>query len=453
MTGLTFLGAAKTVTGSKYVLDIGDRRILVDCGLFQGPKDLRAKNWAPLSEAPASIDAVLITHAHLDHTGYLPLFVKQGFKGRIYLSHSTAALAEIIVTDSARIQEEDAEYANKKGFSKHKPALPLYTVEDAQNAFSRFSPVDFNQDVKFSNNVTARFQPGGHILGASIVTVFDGKTSVSFSGDLGRTDDIVMLPPATLKHTDYLVVESTYGEREHDSGKPEDELEQVLTPVLKRKGVALIPAFAVGRTQAVLLCLYRLKKAGRIPDVPVYLNSPMAISVTELYAARPGEHRLTKEEIEGMCNVATYINSVEDSKKLNDQKGPMIILSASGMLEGGRILHHIKTFGPDANNAIIFTGYQAAGTRGRALSSGVKDIKIHGEMVSILAEIKFIGSLSAHADKQQLIEWMSQLSEAPKRVFITHGEEQSANALKQEIGKTLKFKCLVPDPEQYVDLK
>jgi metallo-beta-lactamase family protein len=452
MAGITFFGAAKTVTGSRYLLEMAGKRILVDCGLFQGPRALRDKNWEPFLEDAASIDAILITHAHLDHSGYLPLIVKQGFKGHIFLSHSTAALAQIIVMDSAKIQEEDAAYANKKGFSKHKPALPLYTIEDAEKAFLQFSPVDFNHDVKIGEQITARFSYGGHILGASIVTVFDGKIAISFSGDLGRNDDTIMMPPQSIKHSDYVTVESTYGDRQHSDLSPEDELEQAINPVLARGGVVLIPAFAVGRTQSVLLCLYHLKKNGRIPDVPVYLNSPMAINVTELYAAHASEHRLKPDDVAGMCNVATYITSVEESKKLNEQRGPMIILAASGMLEGGRILHHIKVFGPDSKNAIVFTGYQGVATRGRTLSTGKRDIKIHGQVVRVEAEIKEIVSMSAHSDKKQLIEWLSHFEQPPKQVFITHGEEESALSLKKEIEASLKYKCLVPNPEQYVKL-
>jgi metallo-beta-lactamase family protein len=453
MTTLTFYGAAKTVTGSKYLLEMSGKKILVDCGLFQGMKELRLKNWQTPDFDPAQIDIVLLTHAHIDHSGYLPLLVKNGFKKKILCTQGTKDLCEILLTDSGRIHEEDAAYANRKGFSKHKPALPLYTEEDAKRCLRQFQAIDYDEEVKLGGVLSACFSSAGHILGASFVRVFDQKTSITFSGDLGRPHDLLMLPPGLLKHSDYLVMESTYGGRHHEVNDVLDDLEAVVVRTTRRGGVTLIPAFSVGRTQEVMYCLYLLRKSGRIPAIPIYLDSPMSISVTQLYQRHLGEHRLNAQQCRGMADVAEYIHSVQQSKELDKKSDPMILISGSGMLDGGRILHHLKVFGEDPKNTLLLTGFQGAGTRGARLLAGEGSVKIHGAPVLINAELCTLDNLSAHADQGEILHWLSHLSEAPRKVFITHGEASNSEDLKAAIEKKLGWPCHVPDLLEKVTLR
>jgi metallo-beta-lactamase family protein len=441
---ITFVGAAGTVTGSKYLVDLAGTRLLVDCGLFQGLKRLRERNWRPLPFDIASIDAVVLTHAHLDHSGYLPLLVKQGFKGPVYCTEGTRALCGILLPDSGHLQEEDARYANRKGFSKHRPALPLYTQEDAERSLARLRPVATDQSMAVTADVAVRFRPVGHILGAASVELAIGDERLVFSGDVGRPDDPVMRPPRPLSRADHLVVESTYGDRRHPETDPAEALARIVSATIERDGVVLIPSFAVGRAQTLLHLIDRLRRDGRVPlDVPVFLNSPMAINATEIFCAHQDEHRLTSEQCRAMCNVATYVNSVEESKALNERRGPMIIISASGMATGGRILHHLKAFAGEPRNTILFAGYQAAGTRGEALLQGAKEIKIHGQQHRVRAEVTQISGLSAHADYQELIEWLRPVS-APARTFITHGEPRASAALQAHLEKALGWRSETP---------
>ncbi|HZW51206.1 MAG TPA: MBL fold metallo-hydrolase, partial [Rudaea sp.] len=377
---IQFLGAAGTVTGSKYLITQADNRVLVDCGLFQGLKNLRLRNWAELPFEPASISAVVLTHAHLDHSGYLPLLVKRGYTGPVYCTPATAELCKILLPDSGHIQEEDAEYANRGGFSKHHPALPLYTEEDAMRCLRQLRTVDFNEDFAIGPGLQGRFTPAGHILGAACVTVTGTAGKLVFSGDLGRPHDGIMNPPAPLSDADYIVVESTYGDRTHPSVDALDELAQIILRTVNRGGCVIVPAFAVGRTQTLLHFIHQLKAQGRIPSqLPVFLNSPMATDVTTLYERFGSELRLPKSEVAAMCRAATFVNSVEQSKRLNTLRNPMIIVAASGMATGGRVIHHLKAFAPDPRNTILFSGYQAAGTRGAAMLGGAKEIRIHGQ--------------------------------------------------------------------------
>ncbi len=449
---LTFLGATGTVTGSKYLLNSGSKRILIDCGLFQGLKQLRLKNWAKLPINPKDVDAVVLTHAHIDHTGYLPLFVKNGFSGKVYCSEATRDLCEILLPDSAHLQEEEAEYANRRGFSKHHPALPLYTKEDAQRALELLTPVDFEQDVDLGDGLTVRFSPNGHILGSAFVRIHNQKTSILFSGDIGRPNDILMKAPVRIKQADYLVVESTYGNRLHDLGDPQVKLAAVINQTAKRKGVVVIPVFAVGRAQELLYYIHLLKSSGAIPDVPVYLNSPMAVDATEIFHNHRGEHRLTPEQCSALCHTAHMVNSVEESKRLNETKGPMIILSASGMASGGRVVHHLKAFAPNPNNTILFVGFQAAGTRGAAMLAGVESIKIHGEYVPVRANVEYISNLSAHADYSEILDWLRGFETPPKKTFITHGEPIAADAMRIHIEEELHWQVIVPDYLETVSL-
>jgi metallo-beta-lactamase family protein len=443
---ITFLGATHTVTGSKYLLESDGRRVLVDCGLFQGLKELRLRNWAALPVDAASIDAVVLTHAHIDHSGYLPLLVKQGFAGRVHCTEATRALCDILLADSAHLQEEQADHANRHGYSKHRPALPLYTQADATRALRRLAPVAFERDFAPVAGVRCRLLPAGHILGAAMAMIeVEGRT-VLFSGDLGRARDPVMRPPATVARADDVIVESTYGDRRHAAADPADALTAVVTRTAARGGTVLVPSFAVGRAQALLLLLHRLKSEHRIPpSLPVYLNSPMAADVTALYVRHRNEHRLTLEDCEAMCRAVTVVASADDSKALNANPWPKVIVAASGMATGGRVLHHLRALAPDARNTILFSGFQAEGTRGRTMLDGAGSIKLLGDIVPVHAEVIAIDTLSAHADYVETLDWLAHLDRAPARVFVTHGETAAAQALAARIGERFGWPCTVPD--------
>ncbi|MDD2832889.1 MAG: MBL fold metallo-hydrolase [Methylotenera sp.] len=450
---LKFLGATGTVTGSKYLLKSGEKRILVDCGLFQGLKHLRLKNWEKLPVNPKQIDAVVLTHAHIDHSGYLPLLVKNGFSGRVYCTEATRDLCEILLPDSAHLQEEEAEYANRRGFSKHHPALPLYTQEDALKALSQMVAVGYEQDVLLADDLILRFSPNGHILGSAFVRIHNQRTSVLFSGDIGRSQDILMHPPAQIKKTDYLLLESTYGNRLHETDDPQLKLAAMINKTVQRKGIVLIPVFAVGRAQELLYYIHLLKTSGAIAqDIPVYLNSPMAVDATEIFIRHQSEHRLTPEQCRALSRTAHMVNSVEESKALNESTGPMIILSASGMASGGRVVHHLKAFAPNPKNTILFAGFQAAGTRGAAMLDGAESIKIHGEYIPVRAEVQLISNLSAHADYAEILAWLGGFEAPPKRTFIVHGEPVAADAMRHHIEEKLNWQVDVPDYLETVKL-
>jgi metallo-beta-lactamase family protein len=450
---IRFLGATNTVTGSKYLVSAGTRKILIDCGLFQGYKQLRLRNWAPLPVAPREIDAVILTHAHIDHSGYLPLFVKNGFRGKIYCTHATRDLCEILLPDCGHLQEEEARYANRHGFSKHAPALPLYSRADAELALRSFRPVEFARRIELGSELALELSPSGHILGSAFVALSAKGRSIVFSGDLGRRDDPIMRDPATFQEADYLVIESTYGDRLHAREDPATKLGEILNRTFSRGGVVVIPAFAVDRTQTLLHYIAQLKAAGTIPrSVPVYLNSPMAANVTRIFLEHHAEHRLNGEQCAAMCGVAHIVNSVEESERLNTQSGPLVIISASGMATGGRVVHHIKAFGPDARNTILFAGFQAGGTRGAAMVAGAASVKIHGAYVPIKAEIATLDNLSAHADYAETLEWLANFRSAPRATFVTHGEPAAADALRLRIKERFGWQCHVPDYLESFDL-
>ncbi|HTN42667.1 MAG TPA: MBL fold metallo-hydrolase [Nitrospiria bacterium] len=450
---ITFLGATGTVTGSKYLIVSGSRKVLVDCGLFQGFKQLRLRNWESLPISPAEIDAVVLTHAHLDHSGYLPLLVKEGFSGRILGTPATRDLCAILLPDSGFLQEEDAEHANKHRYSKHSPALPLYTRQDALQSLRQFSILDYERDLDLGGGLTVRLLPAGHILGSAFVLLRNNITSILFSGDLGRPHDLIMKPPAAVRKTDYLVIESTYGNRLHDPTDPKAALAAVIHRTVERGGVLLIPSFAVGRTQSVLYYIHLLKSEGAIPDIPVYLNSPMAIEATDLYLRDAVGHQLTPSQCRAMCGAAHFVNSVEESKRLNGFPPPMIVISASGMATGGRVLHHIKAFAPDPRNTILFVGYQAGGTRGEAMTHGAPSVKIHGEYIPVRAEVVALEGLSAHADYAEIMDWLGHFDEPPAKTFITHGEPPAADALRHRIEEQRGWRCRVPDYLERAELK
>lgn len=449
---ITFLGATGTVTGSKYLVSTEKSKVLVDCGLFQGLKQLRLKNWKPLPVDPATIDVVVLTHAHIDHTGYLPLLVKNGFSDKVYCSEATLALCEILLPDSAYLQEEEARYANMRGFSKHNPALPLYTQEDAERALELLVPVPFEQEVEVTEGVSVKFLPAGHILGASLIMMRNEGKSILFSGDIGRLHDPLMLSPAIVRQADYLVLESTYGNRLHDKEDPEIKLAEIINRTYQRGGVLVVPVFAVGRAQELLYYIQSLKDKRQIPDIPVYLNSPMAVDATAIFMHHCDLHKLSPDQCEMVANSARMVNSVEESRSLNEIGHPVIILSASGMASGGRVVHHIKAFGPDPRNTILFTGYQAVGTRGAAMLDGAESVKIHGEYVPINAEVEQISNLSAHADYSEIMEWLHHFEKPPVTTFIVHGEPVAADAMRHHIEEKLHWEVTVPDYLETIEL-
>ena len=449
---LRFLGATGTVTGSRYLIEHAGKRILVDCGLFQGYKELRVRNREPFPVPPDTIDIVLLTHAHLDHSGYVPALVRDGFRGDVVTSLGTAELCTLLLPDSAHLLEEEAQHAARHKWSKHEKPTPLYTVDDAERSLSQFRTAPFNEDLSIAPGVTARFTHAGHILGASQLHLDIAGTSIHFTGDLGRVDDALMIPPAPYEGSDVLVTESTYGDRTHPPADAEKELGPVLARVLNRGGTVVIPAFAVGRTQALLLHVSRLMKSGVIPRVPVYVNSPMAVNASEMYERHQEEHRVSKEEFADMYEVAHLVRTVEESKALNEKTGPMIIISASGMITGGRVLHHIVAFGEDPTNAILLSGYQAGGTRGAVLASGQRSLRIFGRDVAIRAEVIQLESLSGHADAQQIVDWMRTSPQPPRMTYVTHGEPQSADAMRWRISSELGWPVHVPHPGETVDL-
>ncbi len=451
-TQLTFLGATGTVTGSKYLLKKGSATILVDCGLFQGLKALRLRNWEPLPFKAGSINAVVLTHAHIDHSGYLPLLVKKGFRGSVYCTRATFDLCKLLLPDSGHLQEEQARFANKHRFSRHKPALPLYTAEDAQLALEHFVPLEYDTPKRLDNGMAFRLLPAGHILGASIVAFEGAGPRIVFSGDLGRHDDPIMRAPTPVARADFLVVESTYGNRLHARLDPEAELAAHVERAVGRGGAVVIPAFAVGRAQHLLHLLARIKARGKLDGVPVYLNSPMAINATRIFQHYRHEHRLSTEECRAACSVATMVNTPQESMALNLRRGPMIIISASGMATGGRVLHHLEAFAPDARNMILLAGFQAAGTRGASLAGGAEAIKVHGQYVPVRAEVVTLDGLSAHADYAGILEWLGGFESAPGRTFITHGEPAAADELRRRITESLKWDCSVPDYMDRVEL-
>jgi metallo-beta-lactamase family protein len=463
MANIKFLGATGTVTGSKFLVDAGKTRILVDCGMFQGPKSLRLLNWEAFPVPPTSIDHIILTHAHIDHAGMLPVAVRDGFQGNVWCTHGTQELCEISLMDAAHLQEEDARFANKKGFSKHKPALPLYTTQDAARSIEHLKSIDYDSETKLSNGTSICLRDAGHILGSAIVeaNLIDGERPVRivFSGDLGRYNALILRDPSPIDEADYLVVESTYGDRRHEKEEASDEIAAIVNETAHRGGMLIIPAFAIGRTQTLLYVLRDLKSRGAIPDLPVFLDSPMAVSVTELFCRHMGEF---DEEAQRLYNATGYcpvlcpnlrfVRTTQESQELNNIRYPAIIISASGMVTGGRILHHMKYRLPDPRNTVLFVGYQAMGTRGQIILSGAREIKIHGEMVPVRARTRTIESFSAHADSSEIMRWLKTFKKAPKMTFVVHGEPRASEAMAGEIKQALGWKTHIPSYLENFDL-
>ncbi len=448
---LTFLGAAGTVTGSKYLLQANNTAILIDCGLFQGLKQLRVLNWEKFPVDPLSIDLVLITHGHLDHVGHLPRLVKEGFNGPIWCTSPTSEIAKVILEDSAKIQEEEAEHANRFGYSKHKEALPLYDLNDVQKTIPLFASQPIKQWIKVTDNIQVRFCYNGHIVGATYIELKINGKLITFSGDIGRMKDPLLYPPELPRETDVLVMESTYGNRVHPPDA-EVQLAKAIIESCSKDGTILVPSFAVERTQLLMFLLWKLKKNKAIPEVPVYMDSPMGRNVLEIFHRHPEWHRLSKEECTEMCRDIIRVKTMEETMKLVADHHPKIIIAGSGMATGGRILTYFEHYLNDKAATILLVGYQAEGTRGRQLLDGAHEIKLRGKFFKVRASVINVEGLSAHADQKELIHWMSSLSKPPKYILITHGEPASARALQEKIRQVYNWETAIPHLNQSIDL-
>ena len=449
---LTFLGAANTVTGSRYLVETDSSRVLIDCGLDLGVKSRRNRNWRALEVDPRSLDAVILTHAHIDHSGMLPALVRDGFSGPIYATPPTIDLCEILLPDAAHLQEEDARYANRKGYSKHRPALPLYTIADAELALERLEPIEFHEEAR-AGGIGFQFQRAGHILGAASVRLWGDSSSVLFSGDLGRDDDLLMPAPDPPADADFVVVESTYGDRCHERHPPIETLAEIVEDATERSGILLIPSFAVGRAQTLLYCLHEVFRRELATRVPVFVNSPMATRVTDLFRMSAPEHRLSRSQSDSICGVARFVQSVDESRALVERSGPAVIISASGMATGGRVLHHLKTVAPNSRNTILLPGFQAPGTRGDALAHGAQTIKIHGERIPVRARVRQLDIYSAHADQAGILDWLGATSRPPRGIFVTHGEPVAADTIRMLASERLGVPAIAPDLLDAVDLE
>jgi len=449
---IRFLGATGTVTGSRYVVQHDGAKLLIDCGLFQGLKALRQKNWEAFSFDPSALDAVVLTHAHLDHSGYLPRLMREGFRGPIYCTPATRDLAAILLPDSAKLQEADAERANRHGYSKHKPAEPLYTSEEAEAVLKQFQPQPVHTPFTVGRLQIA-FSPVGHILGAASIRIAgDGKT-LTFSGDVGRSNDPLMQPPEPLSATDFLVLESTYGDRRHVADDAKHRLGQIVRETVLRGGTLMMPAFAVGRAQTLLHLLTELRASGDIPAVPVYLDSPMATDVSHILCRYQSEHRLSESECKALCSGVTYVRDANDSRKLAQNRNPKIIVAGAGMLTGGRILHHLEAFGGDHRSTLVIAGYQADGTRGRALLNGDRTVKVYGDYVTVNCHLETLDGLSGHADYVELGDWLATLPSPPRRLFLTHGEPTAARSMQRYLSERFGWTVELPEEGDEVALQ
>jgi metallo-beta-lactamase family protein len=459
---LSFHGAAGTVTGSRFLVETGTTRFLVDAGLFQGLKKLREMNWAKLRFDPASLDFILLTHAHIDHTGFLPRLTQHGFRGPVRATRASLALSRLLLMDAAKIQEEDAAFANRKGFSKHHPALPLYTSEDAERAISLIDPLSYGDWIEPAAGVRASFSNAGHILGAATIELrlrtAGGELSIVFSGDVGRYGAPLHSDPDPVPECDVLVMEATYGDREHDQSPMADQIRDAVLTAIERRGTVLIPSFAVGRAQLVTLLLRRLIHGGELPEIPIHIDSPMAVDATRIYEQHLRDLSLdSASDEDGFGRLVPknvqFHRTVEDSKKLNLLPGPRIIISASGMLTSGRVLHHLKRLLPEEKNLILLVGFQAAGTRGRAMMDGARTVRVHGADVPVRAGFIPISGLSAHADRAELLRWVRSQPKPPRTIFVTHAEEKASNAFARLLKSELGVRTIEPELGQRFDLE
>ncbi len=441
-----FLGAAGTVTGSKYLLEIQGKKIMIDCGLFQGKKSLRSLNWNYPPFTPQKIDHILLTHGHLDHTGYLPRMVKQGFKGEIYGTYPTLDIAEIILKDTAKIQEKEAERANKEGYSKHKPALAFYDLDDVDKTVSLFKGVAPSQWLNLSEEIKVRFQYNGHIIGATYIEMDIKGKRIVFSGDIGRKNDLLLYPPIRPKKANILLMESTYGGRSHPQEiEAIPKIEKIVNQTVKRGGIIFVPSFSVERAQLMMFIFWKLRKQNKIPEIPMIMDSPMGANVLELFDRTRDWHKLKNYECKEMCNNFHIVSSYTETMTLRDDNQPKIVIAGSGMLTGGRILNYLEKQAPNPKNTLLFVGYQAEGTRGRKLLEGEKELKVYGKVVPFNMEVKEVEGLSAHADHSELLYWLQKIEEKPQKIFLVHGEKEASIALKNEIEKTLAWSCKIPE--------
>jgi metallo-beta-lactamase family protein len=448
---LSFFGAADTVTGSKHLVDAGGQRVLLDCGLFQGFKVLRERNWAASPFDPRSVDTVVLSHAHLDHSGWLPVLVRSGFKGPIIASAATRALCEVLLLDAAHLQEEDARRANRYHYSRHAKALPLFTRADVQRTMARFRTLEPGRMLALGA-LKVQLSPVGHLLGACAVTLVHGSTTLVFSGDLGRPDDLLMPAPQTLQRADVMIVESTYGNRLHARGDPALALGQIVRATTQRGGSVLLPAFAVGRAQALLLLLQRLRSSGEIAeDLPIFIDSPMANEATVLYRRYRRLLRVPAAQIESLLDGVRVISTAAQSQRLTQSRYPRVVISASGMATGGRVLHHLKVMAPDPRHHIVFAGFQVGGSRGAHLLAGAREVKIHGQYVPVRAAVSSLEGASGHADANQILDWLRVLRKAPRSTWVVHGEPDAADTLRHRIQDELGWSAHVPNVGQVVD--
>jgi len=458
---LQFLGAAGGVTGSKFLVTFEGQQLLIDCGLFQGLKELRLRNWAPPPIDAVNLQHIALTHAHIDHSGYLPRLAARGFRGTIYATPATCDLLQILLMDAAHLQEEEANYANRKGYSKHKPAFPLYTSEDAERVLRLLRPTKFGEEIHLASGVRICFSRVGHILGAAAVRAgfnFGGQEKVLVdSGDLGRYGRPILKDPDAVRNTDWLMVESTYGDRLHPEN-PEAELASIINEVAGKSGCLIIPSFAVGRMQELIYTIRKLEDNEKIPSLPVHVDSPMAINATDIYCNHAEEHDLDMKllrnrELGPLCTRHFFLHRTQaDSIAINNLKGPFILLTSSGMATGGRILHHLRERLPDPKTTVLFVGYQAQGTRGQTLQQGAKEIKMFGQMIAVRAKIETIDGFSAHADQSEILRWLEGFERAPRKTYVVHGEPKAAEVLAQAIGEKLKWQVEIPALGQQVAL-
>ncbi len=456
---IQFLGAAETVTGSKHLLRVGEHKFLIDCGLFQGNPELKERNWREFPVPPHSLDAVLLTHAHIDHIGYLPRLWKQGFRGKAYCTGATSEITRISLPDSGKLQEEFADYANRKGFARHKPALPLYTEKEARAACELLEPVSFDRPLSLAGGVSAKWIRAGHILGSAFIEVtLPDKRTILFGGDLGRPNTPIICDPTIVEGANFLLVESTYGNRVHSKQPPMESLCEIIHEAIANRGVIIIPAFAIGRTQDILYYLKQLEISGKCPMVPVYVDSPMGVDATGVYARHHEDHDLEMEHLEDnntnplRPESVNFVKTVDDSKSLNKLDGPAIIIASSGMANGGRVVHHLAMRLGNPQDIVLFVGYQAEGTLGRDLIEQNKTVSVMGRQINVRATIKSVGSLSAHADSDEIMSWLHGFKSAPKQTFIVHGEPEAQAALKERIAKELGWETKIPKMFEEVEL-
>ncbi len=448
---LTSYGAADGVTGSKHLIEFAGTRILLDCGLFQGLKLHRERNWQPIPFDLAGVDAVVLSHAHLDHSGFLPVLVKRGYRGPVYASTATRDLGDVLLRDSARLQEEDARRTNRYGLSKHGTALPLYTGADAVRAVQRITPLAAGRSVKVGS-VEISLTPVGHLLGANALTLAAGRERIVYSGDLGRQHDLLLPPPERIARADVLLIEATYGNRVHPKDDPQAALGDIIRRTVQRGGSVLLPSFAVGRAQALLLVLQRLKRAGDIPpSLPIFLDSPMAIAATEVTLRHRKLLAVPRREIDTLTDGVRFIETAAQSQRLTRSRYPAVIISASGMATGGRVLHHLQAMAPNEHHHIVFPGFQVAGTRGARLVAGEREVKIFGEMVPVRAEVSHLEGFSGHADADELMQWLRGFERAPRHTFVVHGDPDATDALRFRIGNELGWRASVPPHAQTVE--